>query len=302
MAFVFLLPSVSCAQTEEMIRSVEQKLATLKWIQSQEAPEGGFYAAPQNPNSKPAPVASLRATSAAARAWKYLGGEGLGSKFPNKEKHAAFVLKCYDPKTGGFAEPDGKPDVAVTSVGVMAAMELGVPKEKFAKAMDYLKANAKTFEEVRIAAAGVEAWGVKDCPFKLDDWVKVATDYAARPNPKDDPARVAGSATAFFLRLDRKLPDDLSLASLTLRSGQRKDGGWGKVEGDSDIETTYRVMRALMLLRVKPKDPQKLHEYLDAHRTKDAGYSTKPGDPSSMSGVYYYAIVSKWLDDMEEKK
>jgi len=285
-----------------MIRSVEQKLATLKWIASQEAPSGGFYPAPQNPNDKTAPVASLRATSAAVRTWKYLDGAGLGSKLPNKDKHAAFVLKCYDPKTGAFAEPDGKPDVAVTSVGVMAAMELGVPKEKFAKAMDYLKENAKTFEEVRIAAAGVEAWGVKDCPFKLDDWIKVATDYAARPNPKDDPARAAGSATAFFLRLDRKLPDDLSLASLTLRSGQRKDGGWGKTEGDSDIETTYRVMRALMLLRVKPKDPQKLRAFLAAHRNKDDGYATKPGEPSNMSGAYYNAIVSKWLDDMEAKK
>ena len=84
------------------------------------------------------------------------------------------MLKCYDPKTGGFAEPGGKPDVTITSIGVMAAMELGIPKEKFAKAMDYLKENAKTFEDVRIGAAAVEAWGVKDCPFKFDEWMKIA--------------------------------------------------------------------------------------------------------------------------------
>ena len=94
---------------------------------------------------------------------------------PNKDKHAAFVLKCYDPKTGGFADtPGGKPDVASTSIGVMAAAELGIPHEKYAKAMDYLKENAKTFEEVRIGAAAVEAWGVKDCPFDLKEWQAVA--------------------------------------------------------------------------------------------------------------------------------
>jgi Prenyltransferase and squalene oxidase repeat len=301
-ALVLLFPSISFAQTEEMVKAIERKLETLKYVASLEDPNGGFYVAPQDPNIDAAPRPSLRATNGAVRAWKYLGGEGLGSKFPNKEKHAAFVLKCYDPKTGGFAEPGGKPDVTITSIGVMAAMELGIPKEKFAKAMDYLKENAKTFEEVRIAAAAVEAWGVKDCPFKLDEWVKVATDFAAQPNPKEDAARITGSATALLLRLGEKLPPDLSLASLTLRAGQRKDGGWGKAEGDSDIESTYRVMRALMLLRVKPKDVTKLREFIESHRNKDGGYATKPGDKSSMSGVYYSVIISKWLDELEAKK
>ena len=127
--------------------------------------------APQDPKSDAAPKPMLRATNGAVRALKYLGFPLLNTE---REKHAAFVLKCYDPKTGAFAEPGGKPDVAITSIGVMAAMELGIPKEKFAKAMDYLKENAKTFEEVRIAAAAVEAWGVKDCPFKLDEWFKIA--------------------------------------------------------------------------------------------------------------------------------
>ena len=63
------------------------------------------------------------------------------------------------------------------------------------------------------------------------------------------------------------------------------------------------VMRALMLLRVKPKDVTKLREYLESHRDKDSGaYATKPGDKPSMSGVYYCVIVSKWLDEMEDAK
>ena len=55
-------------------------------------------------------------------------------------------------------------------------------------------------------------------------------------------------------------------------------------------------------VKEKPNDAKKLREFLDAHRNKDGGYATKPGDPSSMSGVYYCVIVSKWLDDMEAVK
>ena len=105
------------------------------------------------------------------------------------------MLSCYDPKTGAFAEPGGKPDVTITSIGVMAAAELGIPHEKYAKAMDYLKENAKTFEEVRIGAAAVEAWGVKDCPFKLDEWFEIARKEFAERNGEpagDGGARAIG--------------------------------------------------------------------------------------------------------------
>lgn len=348
-ALVMLLPSISVAQTEEVVKAVERKLATLKYVASLEHPHGGFYVTPQDPNVDAAPRPSLRATNGAVRAWKYLGGD----KFPNKETHAAFVLSCYDPQTGGFAEPGGKPDVTITSIGVMAAAELGIPHDKYAKAMGYLKANAKTFEEVRIGAAAVEAWGVKDCPFDLKPWFKIGGKYIgglfeevdkesntgvdAKVWAKDGGSRNFGSVTAMYMRLgespfgpqtaeepkpkskpDPKAPakpnlipdskfdfSDLpsSISKDVLVTGQREDGGWGKKgEKASDIETTYRVMRALMLLKEKPKDVKKLRAFVEAHRNKDGGYATKPGDKSSMSGVYYCAIVSKWLDDMEAKK
>src|SRR5581483_4013861 len=161
---VAFVPSVALAQP-----TAEQKKAAIKWVTDLQDPTGGFYLAPQDPKVDSIPRPSLRATNGAVRAIKYLGAE-----IPNKEKHAAFVLKCYDPKTGAFAEPGGKADVASTSIGVMAAAELGIPHEKYAKAMDYLKENAKTFEEVRIGAAAVEAWGVKDCPFDLKPWFEIA--------------------------------------------------------------------------------------------------------------------------------
>lgn len=308
-AIVLLLlsPALASAQTEDAIKDIERKIANLKaakWVLQQEAADGGFYHAPQDPNIDAKPVPSLRATNGAVRALKYLGFPMLKGE---RAKHGAFVLKCYDPKTGGFAEMGGKPDVAITAIGVMAAMELQVPKEKFAKAMDYLKENAKTFEEVRIAAAAVEAWGVKECPFDVEGWQKVASKYAQdnKDEPKDGGARGAGSMVAMMLRLGYSFsPAAVTETRDRLRAGQRDDGGWGKKgEKASDIETTYRVMRALMLLKEKPKDTKKLRAFIETHRNADdGGFAIKPGAKSSMSGAYYCVIVSKWLDEMEAAK
>ena len=294
-----LPPSLAFGQAPD---AAARKKETLKWVLDLQDPNGGFYPVPKEPGSDAVPQPSLRATSSAVRAIKYLGGE-----LPHKQKHAAFVLNCFDAKSGGFAEPGGKPDVAITSVGVMAAMELGIPKDNFAKAMDYLKENARTFEEVRIGAAAVEAWGVKECPFKLDGWEKIANKFLEQTSAHEKTsldffqhgARDRGSWSAFMLRLglsDKSIP----AVGAALIRGQWKDGGWGKRgEMSSDIESTYRVMRALMLLKEKPNDPTALRKFIDSHRNTDGGYATKPGEKSSVSGVYYAAILTKWLDAME---
>jgi hypothetical protein len=295
---VCVFPALVSAQP-----TAEQKKATAEWITKLQDAQGGFYLAPQPPDIDAMPRPSLRATNGAVRALKYLGAE-----IPNADKHAAFVLKCFDAKTGGFAEPGGKPDVTITSIGVMAAVELKIPKAKFAKAMDYLKDNAKTFEEVRIGAAAVEAWGVKDCPFKLEPWLDIVKDsdeikkFPILNSLNKDDARDIGSVAAFVVRLEFFPSKAMKEALPELKDSQRDDGAWGKKgEKTSDIETTYRVMRALMLLKEKPKDTKKLRAFIDSHRNKDGGYATKSGDKSSMSGVYYCVIVSKWLDDMEKK-
>jgi hypothetical protein len=273
-AFLLLAPSVAVAQPGD----------TVKWVLARESPGGGF--ALSEKDAKP----GLRATNGATRALRY-----LGTTVPNKDKHAAFVLSCFDPATGAFAEPGGKPDVTITAVGVMAAAELGVPKEKYAKAMDYLKANTKTFEEMRIGAAAAEAWGVKDCPFDLDPWVKAADEVLDK---EQTTARDHGSAVAFKLRLGREMPKakrDLSAALLGFAQGD--DGGWKKAgEKGSDIESTYRVMRAFHLLKEKPKDVAAVRRFVASHKNADGGYATKPGEASSMSGAYYAAILTKWLE------
>lgn len=281
---VCVVPAVASAQT------ADERAATIKYALSLRDPATGAYKV--TPDGKP----SLRACNGAVKAIKYLGGT-----LPEPGKTAAFVLSCYDPKTGAFAEPGGKPDVAITSIGVMAAVELGIPKEKYAKAMDYLKENAKTFEEVRIGAAAVEAWGVKGAPFDLGPWFSIAEKHFTALGyspPKEDGARESGSLAAMWLRLGKPVGQYMPQ---TLRNGQREDGGWGKGKGKlSDLESTYRVMRALHLLKEKPKDVAALRKFLSSCRNADGGYGVTPGAPSSMSGVYYATIVSKWLDDMEK--
>jgi len=297
-AILLFVPSISLAQTEEMIKEVENRLGSLRFVAAlQDDQTSGFKA---TPGGKP----SLRATSSAVRTWKYLGGAKLGSEFPHKAKAAAFVMSCYDPKTGGFADaPGGKPDIATTAVGVMAAVEFEAPKEKFAKALDYLKANAKSFEDVRIGAAAVEAWGVKECPFDLKPWLVIADNYETNRSPSapGDVARVTASVAAMRLRLGQTLERRADVLA-TLRKGQQPDGGWAAADGKgSDAETTYRVMRAFMLLKEKPNDPAKVREFLARCRNADNGYGTKPDEPSTLSGVYYAAIIGMWLADLEKK-
>jgi len=297
---LLLLAPVAVAQT------AAEKEATLKYIESLRDPATGAYKV--TPDGKP----SLRACNGATKAIHALGGE-----LRDKDKVAKFVLSCYDEKAGTFADPGTKADVASTAIGVITACGLNIPHDKFKGAMDYLGKNAKEFEDVRLSAAAVEAWGVKNCPFKLDVWLEVAEAHlkaAFMATGKSEvrnggTARDIGGATALKLRLgavEQRKADAFTngdfTAALLLR-GQRPDGGWGKKGAKtSNIETTYRVMRALLLLKVPTVlDVEKLREFIASHRNKDGGYATEPGKPSSMSGVYYNTIIAKWLDDMGKK-
>lgn len=301
-ALLLLVPSLSLARSEKATASKERQ-ATVNYVLSLQQPNGGFAPVAAPAGAKPA--ASLRATSAAARALKYLSGKPAREAVPHADKAAAFVLACHDPKAGGFADtPGGKPDAMITAVGVMAAVEFEVPREKFAKALDYLKENAKAFEQARLGAAGVEAWGVKESPFDLKPWLEIAEKHlasVANAPPKEGGARETASAAAMLLRLGSALPSG-SKAGQILIAGQRDDGGWGKAkESGSDLETTYRVMRAFYLLKAKPKEPAALRGFIAKCRNADGGYGVRPGEASNVGAVYYAAIVTHWLDEMEKK-
>ena len=283
---LLLLPTLAFAQT------AEETKATVAFIEGLRDKETGAYKV--TADGKP----SLRACNGAVKSLK-----ALGEKVTQIEKIQKFILSCYDAKTGAFAEPGGKPDVTITSVGIIVACEVGVPHGDFLKAMHYVLGRANTFEEVRITAAAVEAWGSENLNLgELRDSIGADREIAA------DDARMNASELVTWLRLksaDRYkewVVERVAKLEKTLAPNQRRDGGWGKLgEKTSDIESTYRVMRAFKMLDAKPKDVPQLQKFIASHRNKDGGSATKPGEPSSMSGTYYAVVISKWLDDMEKK-
>jgi prenyltransferase beta subunit len=210
-----------------------------------------------------------------------------------------FVLSCLDAKTGGFADsPGGKPDVIVTAVGLMALVELKVPTDKYEKAaIAFLADNAREFEQVRMAAAGLEAIGKKSD--KNEEWLK---QLHGRQN--DDgtfgkgkgAVRETGGVIACVLRLGGKVKDQGTVIK-ALDAGQRDDGGFGKADSDaSDLETSYRVVRSYVMLKARPKRSDDLRRFVAKCRNADGGYGVAPGTPTSIGGTYFAGIILHWLD------
>jgi hypothetical protein len=285
--FALFLPAPLFAQ------SADEKQATIKFLTSLQQPDGGFVPAPSDPGVSVTAKSSLGATSGAVRAIKYLGGE-----VPNRDKALAFVKSCYSTETGAFAGvPGGKAETGTTAIGLMviAALEPDFATDKSVK---YLADNSRTFEERRLAVAGMEA--AKQFAPQVKDWL---AEIKKNGNPDgtygkgDGQARETGGVAAMILRSGNTLSDDHRKAIVVaLQADQRPDGGFGKAgTKTSDAETTYRVMRAFHLLKEKPKDVPKLMEFLGRHRNGDGGYGTAPGQPSTVSGTYYVAIIGYWL-------
>jgi len=290
LVLALFLPLPLAAQT------ADEKKATVRFVASLQQPDGGFIAATLTKESTVVPASSLRATSAAVRAIRYFGGE-----VPNPDKAAAFVTSCYDRQTGGFADqPKGTPDVTLTAIGMMAAAELYPDRFDPAPSNRFLANNAKSFEERRLAVAGMEA--AKVFVPVIKDWF---AEIRRNANPDgtygkgDAQARETGGVVAMFLRAGEKLPDDQRRAVVAvLRAGQRSDGGFGKpADKGSDGETTYRVMRAFHLLKEKPKYVEGVRQFFAKCRNADGGYGVAPGQPSTVSGTYYAAAVGRWLGE-----
>jgi hypothetical protein len=276
-------------------QSAEQRGAAVAYLRSLQTPEGGFMPATPSKENDFKANPSLRATSGALRALKYFGG-----KPKDAEAAAKFIRSCYDKDSGGFADaPEGKPDVATTAVGLTALAELNQNLDPFAPAaLAYLGKNAKTFEEIRIAAAGVEA-ASKEIP-QAKDWLDTVAKLAnpdATYGKGDGQARDTGSAVVVVLRLGGKVNKPMSVLK-ALRAGQRGDGGFGKAEAPgSDLDTSYRVMRAFHMLKEQPSDPDKLRTFIGKCRNPDGGYSVEPGKSSTVGSTYNAATILHWLDE-----
>ncbi len=291
--FVVAVLSVAVGLAVARGQTPEQKKATIAYLQSLQAADGGFLPSKAEPKGDAEIKSSLRATSSAVRALKYFGGEPK-----DKASAAKFVEGCFDKESGGFADrPGGKPDVPTTAIGLMAALSLGLPAERYAPpVVKYLGENAKDFDQIRIAAAGLEAAGQK-AP-QADAWLEQVAKLRNADGTYgkgDGVPRETGSAVALVLRLGGKLEGREQVVK-ALKAGQRADGGFGKAgTKDSDLETTYRVMRSFVMLKEKPEAVERCREYVARCRNGDGGYGVAPGQASSVSGTYYASIVLHWL-------
>jgi prenyltransferase beta subunit len=262
---------------------------SIRYINGLQGTDGGFRPAMTEAES------DVSATTVALRALKYMHSQ---ARPRNSEAAKAFVLKCYQPSTGSFVTKLGRePDVRSTAMGLMAMAELKMPVQGYAELINrYFADHAKSLPDIYIAAASLDAAGLTTP--KTAEWIAA---YEATRNAdgsySNDATQHAG-AVITILRLGGSIKDRDAAAS-TLRESQRDDGGFSAKPGDpSDLSSTYRIMRALYMLRQKPQ-VDRLRAFIARCRNDDGGYGVKPSEPSSASATYFAAIVLHWLDEME---
>lgn len=262
--------------------------AAIGYLQRLQTGDGGFRADARAKQS------DLPATTTAFRALKYFGAAPR-----DRAACRAFVEKCFDKDSGGFAaRPGGKAAYRPTAVGIMAVMDMKMPTAPYADAVvKYLDANSKTFEEIRLTAASFEALGQR--PPHAEAWL---AEIAKRRNAdgtygkEGSVAYDTGSSVCAVLRLGGKAehPENVLRA---LNADQRADGGFGKAGERSNLGACYRIARAFHMLKAKPKGANPLRAFIARCRNEDGGYGVAPGQASSVSGCYFAAIILHWLDE-----
>lgn len=265
-------------------QSTEQPARTASYIEAFQNPDGGFAAKVGGPST-------LGSTSSAIRSLKNVGGS-----IPDVLACVSYVKSCRDSESGGFAPtPGGKPDVRTTAVGLMAVAELLIADEEMsAAAIDYFSKNVKDFEDIRIAVAGLES--IKKTAPEFAKWTKQIEEMRNQDGTFGQgagQARDTGGAVAALLRMGVEL-DKREAVLAALRAGQRSDGAWSKAEGPSDLEATYRIMRAFFMLKEAP-DLDAVRGFIDRCRKDDGSYSTAPGGPGDLGGTYYATTVLRWV-------
>jgi predicted esterase len=269
---------------------------TASYAAAHQNKDGGFAATSGQ-------LSSLGATNSGLRVLKHVGGS-----VPDILGCIKYVKSCRDAESGGFAPmPGGKPDVVTTAIGLMAASELKIANQEMTKAAsDYFSKNAKSFEEVRMAIAGLEAvlpkpfiTGGKNVDLPSPDFLRWNEMLQGMRKPDGtwgegpDQAYATGGAGAAVLRMGLKL-DKRDAVVAALKSGQRPEGGWSKDAGPPDLGATYRIMRALFMLHERP-DIERLLAFIARCRQSDGSYASKPGDVGSLAGTYTATIVIYWV-------
>jgi pimeloyl-ACP methyl ester carboxylesterase/prenyltransferase beta subunit len=245
--------------------------------------DGGF-------TTKVGQASSLGATNTGLKILLHVGGS-----VPDMLGCVKYVKSCRD-ASGGFAPtPGGKPDVVTTALGLMAAAELKIADAAMIDgAIGYLGKNAKTFEEVRMAIAGLEAVHGTSPDFpRWNEQLQAMRNPDGTFGAGPTQAFATGGAGAAILRMGQKL-DKRDAVVAAIRAGQRPEGAWSKDAGPPDLPGTYRVMRALYMLGEKP-DVDRLLGFIGRCRQSDGSYATAPGGAGEFGGTYNATIVIRWL-------
>ena len=245
--------------------------------------DGGFGAKPGEPST-------LGSTSSSMKILLHVGGSI--SDVPGA---ITFVKKCFDPETGGFAQtPGGKPDVHTTAVGLMAIGELRIADPKMIDgALRYFHENVKSFEDVRIAVAGLE--GVKKPSDDFPKWKEIVNadrNADGTWGSGAGKARATGGAAAALLRMGVEL-DHKDAILAAMREGQQADGAWLEPDGSESLSASYRIMRCFFMLKEKP-NIEAIQKYIATCRRSTGGYGTEPGRPLDLGGTYMATIILRW--------
>jgi len=267
--------------------SQEQRAATVAFAAGLQNDDGGYRPTPATADS------SLGATTSGLRTIKYFGGEAR-----RKRRTTSFVMSCYHPTLGAFSDkPGGTPDVRTTAIGLMSLGELQGPIQEHAPAiLRYFNENAKSLPDVYIAAAALDSAKVSNP--NASTWIAMfAPALSTGDESTGKGAPELASAAITTLRLGGTLPNREHVARV-LQAAQKPDGGFGAAE-TSDLSTTYRLMRAVYMVKAKP-DLARLRAFIDRCRNPDAGYGPTPGQPATASATYNAGIVLHWIEELQK--
>ena len=109
-------------------------------------------------------------------------------------------------------------------------------------------------------------------------------------------ADATGGHVATILRLGGKI-DHPERVIAVMKNGQKADGGFGYSGQTSNLESSYRIMRSLHMLKAKPAAPERVRAFIARCRNTDGGYGVVPDQLSSAAGTYFAAIILHWLEE-----
>ncbi len=147
-----------------------------------------------------------------------------------------------------------------------------------------------------MAVAGLES--IKATSPDVPRWAAQVSEGNATPTgPSARARRIArrpGRGGRALLRMGiRAEPEQKAAILAALRAGQKPDGGWSEGDGPSDLNSSYRIMRAFFMMKEKP-DLGRLRGYLARHRQTDGGYASTLRGRASPGGTYSCSIMNYW--------